>query len=148
MLRIYTLLATFVICSCSASTSDVYLSDAPPLSSLPSKPLSDVSRDVCNPVQSTQAAAEAKTQDSGGYTPLHHAASGGDTEAVQLLLSQPGVDLNAKDKYGSTPLHYAALEGSREVAVLFIQNKVDINVQDQDGYTAKWSKCKHPKSVW
>ena len=45
-----------------------------------------------------------------GDTPLHAAASNGNTEAIQLLRSF-GADVNAKTNDGYTPLHEAALIG-------------------------------------
>ena len=32
----------------------------------------------------------------------------GNTEVVELLLNNPGIDVNAADKWGQTPLYWAA----------------------------------------
>lgn len=43
--------------------------------------------------------------DVRGATPLHRAASKGNTSIVKILLDHPGgVNVNAKDCYGNTPL--------------------------------------------
>jgi hypothetical protein len=78
-------------------------------------------------------------QDNYGYTPLHIAVSHGSIEAVALLLSCGGVDINQTDHGGSTPLdHYTAAntdtlssvvaEGSNEMA---FHNLLDVPTSDK-----------------
>ena len=43
-----------------------------------------------------------------GNTALHWAAANGQTYAVEWLLKQPGVDIDAANHGGGTPLHSAA----------------------------------------
>jgi ankyrin repeat protein len=46
-------------------------------------------------------------------TPLQRiAAFGTKAEAVALLNSNPGLDINATDDWGATALHYAASKGN------------------------------------
>ncbi|GJQ77486.1 hypothetical protein Trydic_g20877 [Trypoxylus dichotomus] len=100
------------------------------------------------------------TGDQLGRTPLHYAASNGNTELVQLLL-ESGADTECKFKYhetrmrksadnywkwnrlfmaltppdiwGRTPLHLAAKAGHVEVVRLLVEKSADVNVDDSKG---------------
>lgn len=49
--------------------------------------------------------ADINIADKRGATPLHRAASKGNTSVVKLLLEYSNqLDLNARDAYGNTPL--------------------------------------------
>ncbi|KAI5479290.1 CDK inhibitor PHO81 [Pseudohyphozyma bogoriensis] len=52
-------------------------------------------------------------------TPLHHAASEGHTESVNVLL-KAGSNVHAKDEFRKTPIHYAAWQGHIDVIVLLL----------------------------
>jgi len=54
------------------------------------------------------------------YTALHWAASSGDTEIVQLLLSAR-CNINATSTDGNTPLHSAALGNNVEIMQALIR---------------------------
>ena len=55
-----------------------------------------------------------------GITPLHVAASRGDTAAAETLIDN-GADVNAKDVIGSTPLFLATLNDHTDTAKLLIE---------------------------
>ncbi len=61
-----------------------------------------------------------------GSQPLHLAASIGDIEAVELLLSAKA-RASAKDGCGATPLHLAALGGHAQVVERLLEHKLDVN---------------------
>ena len=67
-------------------------------------------------------------------TPLHWAAVVGDVEAIKLLFSYRGVDLNAIDKNGNTPLHDVINHDNVEALKLFLAHpEVKLKVFDKDG---------------
>ncbi len=47
-------------------------------------------------------------------TPLHYAAKHHSGKCVDILLSTPGVDIDAQDDHQQTPLHVAASHGSQK----------------------------------
>jgi ankyrin repeat protein len=55
-----------------------------------------------------------------GLTPLHVAASKGDTAAAEMLIDK-GADVNAKDVIGSTPLTLATFNDHTDMAKLLIE---------------------------
>ena len=75
---------------------------------------------------------------SANKTPLHEAASQGDTAIVAALLSHPDVDVNLESGRGRTPLAYALANSSNgdEVARLIIGAK---NFDFQQVVTTNWS---------
>ena len=87
----------------------------------------------------TQAAVNAKDKD--GQTPLHRAASGGNTKKIRQLL-EAGADVNAKDKAGETPLHRAAWHGHTGAVRLLLEAKADVNATENKGKTPlHWAAC-------
>ena len=68
---------------------------------------------------------------------LHIAAHRGDGDLLDLLLAQPGVEVNIKDSERSTPLMWACIFGKENVVRKLLQvDSIDLNYQDQDGDTA------------
>ncbi|PGH01795.1 hypothetical protein AJ80_08962 [Polytolypa hystricis UAMH7299] len=66
-----------------------------------------------------------------GRTALSFAAEEGRLEAVKLLISKDGVDMNRRSRDGRTPLCFAAERGHAEVVkVLAKQDKVDLTASD------------------
>ncbi len=59
------------------------------------------------------------------------------TEIAELLLSQPGVEINGKSSWENAPLIYAARDGKIEIVQLLISKQdIEINVKDRwDGNT-------------
>ena len=72
-----------------------------------------------------------------GKSGLHYAAYRDDGDLLDLLLAQPGVEVNIKDSERSTPLTVACTYWGENVVRRLLQvDSIDLNCQDQDGYTA------------
>uniref|UniRef100_A0A7N2LB40 Uncharacterized protein n=1 Tax=Quercus lobata TaxID=97700 RepID=A0A7N2LB40_QUELO len=69
-----------------------------------------------------------------GCTPLHRAASTGNSEVCELLIEE-GAEVDAVDKAGQTPLMNAVICYDKEVALLLIRHGADVDVEDKEGYT-------------
>uniref|UniRef100_A0A8C1FHI1 Ankyrin repeat domain 52a n=1 Tax=Cyprinus carpio carpio TaxID=630221 RepID=A0A8C1FHI1_CYPCA len=80
------------------------------------------------------AGFDINTPDNFGRTCLHAAASGGNVDCLNLLLSSRA-DLNKKDKFGRTPLHYAAANGRYQCAVVLVGAGAEVNERDRSGCT-------------
>ena len=77
------------------------------------------------------------TRDSDGISGLHIAAGRNYGELLELLLSQPGVDVNITDKYNMTPLMLACNRGHENIVRRLCQvNGIKLNVRDSVGWTA------------
>jgi len=69
-----------------------------------------------------------------GTTILHIAVKNCYTRTVEILLSQPTIDINAVDKNGRTPLHIASNHDDHQMAWLLMSNeRIDLNKTDHDG---------------
>ena len=66
---------------------------------------------------------------------LHYAATGGLLDAIEHLILS-GVSFNAKDKNGVMALCYASENGYYDICELFLQNSVDILMQEVDTMVA------------
>lgn len=66
--------------------------------------------------------ADMNISDKNGFTPLHVAVYKGYFTLVNMICSNPLVNINAKDNYGKTPLHVATLKGFRDIffALVFL----------------------------
>lgn len=83
----------------------------------------------------TRQAEDLNGQDSYGYTALHHAASCGYDNMVELLLSyNAAVDKRAIK--GLSALHCAAYSGHAEVIRLLLSRVNDVNERDYANRTA------------
>jgi len=71
--------------------------------------------------------------DSGGSTPLHHAAAFGTLAAMKFLIAN-GADVNAANDLESTPLHWAVQEPEKMKVLL--DAGADINARTENGRTA------------
>lgn len=65
-----------------------------------------------------------------GWSPLHYAASGPGTAAVQLLLER-GAALNARSPNGTTPLMMAAKYGAIDAARLLLERGADASLRNE-----------------
>ncbi|GAC1374635.1 MAG: hypothetical protein NVSMB40_11830 [Aquirhabdus sp.] len=70
--------------------------------------------------------------DRMGRSPLHYAASTGNTDEVSRLLSD-GINVNAVDDNGWSSLHFAAQANSVEVATQLISMGAEVNAIDSNG---------------
>jgi len=73
--------------------------------------------------------------DTLGYTPLHWAASQGDSSAVRLLL-EAGAEVDKVNSNGETPLHLACQAGSRNCVAVLIDAGADLHRRRPNGYQA------------
>eukprot|EP01032_Pedospumella_encystans_P008063 gene8063-9610_t len=82
--------------------------------------------------------ANAKAVTNMGYSVLHLAAELGHTPILSTLLSESvSIDRFQRTTLGNTALHLAVASGVRKSVVRLLQHsKADIDVPDQDGYTA------------
>jgi ankyrin repeat protein len=69
-----------------------------------------------------------------GSTPLHLAATNGDSGPLKALIAA-GADVNARDKEDNTPLHMAAYAGKSEAARLLLEAGADVNAKSTGGRT-------------
>jgi ankyrin repeat protein len=74
----------------------------------------------------------AAAADSGGSTPLHHAAAIGTPAMIKALLAA-GAPVNAKNRRGASPLHWAIHDETK--VRLLIDAGADINARQADGRT-------------
>lgn len=72
--------------------------------------------------------------DNDGKTPLHDAASAGQTKTA-LALVNAGADINAKDNYDQTPLNLAVAGGYTEIALILLGAGADVGARDDNGST-------------
>ncbi|KAF3934562.1 Ankyrin-1 [Dactylella cylindrospora] len=77
--------------------------------------------------------------DASGRTPIWWAASRGDTDYLQILISH-GADVNFPNKRGLTPLHLACENGHAECVDALLTAGADHGARDGAGYT--------PLAVW
>ncbi|THG19101.1 hypothetical protein TEA_025864 [Camellia sinensis var. sinensis] len=68
--------------------------------------------------------------DEEGWAPFQFAASSGNVEIVEILLSSR-VDVNLKNNGGRTALHYAASKGWLKIAEILLSHGANINLKDK-----------------
>lgn len=71
-----------------------------------------------------------------GNTPLHLAAVNGNTDALCLLLAQPGVDKNKVNRIGNTALHAAIYSKSMAVVQLLLNAGFNCFTLNNSGFDA------------
>ena len=84
-----------------------------------------------------QGGADVNERDGVTMTPLMWAAHRGKAEISELLLQQPGIDIDCTDEDGRSAMHYACLFGRVEVLrmLLATQSEGSMNQPDKGGQT-------------
>ncbi|CAN5164908.1 hypothetical protein BH09DEP1_BH09DEP1_2040 [soil metagenome] len=74
------------------------------------------------------------------WSDLHEAASKGDTESIQKIISSTPLEkrdtiINTRNRKGQTPFWWAMYEGQRKAAQLLLASGASIDAADMRGYT-------------
>ncbi len=85
--------------------------------------------------QLIMAGADINARDVFLWTPLHRSAYENRKSVVDLLLSTPGVHINAQDDHGATALHHAAAMGYAEVVLSLLRQGALPDIPDMEGRT-------------
>ncbi len=83
-------------------------------------------------------ATNAAPMADSDWTHLHHVAYYGHYESLQILIAtaqQWNINLRSKSSQGGTPLHLAAMQGHLQCVQLLLDNKADINAQNDNNDT-------------
>lgn len=73
--------------------------------------------------------------DKAGCTALHWACHAGHVECARILLSIPGVHIDAQNKLGDTPLHSSAWKGHADVTRMLLASGADKSLKNREGRT-------------
>jgi ankyrin repeat protein len=89
-----------------------------------------------------KAGASITAKHEDGWSPLHFAASRGNTDICKLLMEEYAKAggstrklINAKNNAGKTPLHYAATNIDTRTCELLLENGAEITARDKFGDT-------------
>uniref|UniRef100_A0A8C6LTQ3 Osteoclast-stimulating factor 1 n=1 Tax=Nothobranchius furzeri TaxID=105023 RepID=A0A8C6LTQ3_NOTFU len=74
--------------------------------------------------------------DKAGNTALYWACHGGHKDVVELLLSQPSVEVNQQNKLGDTPLHAAAWKGYSDIVELLLNKNARTDIRNNENKLA------------
>lgn len=88
--------------------------------------------------------ANVNTQNSRGYTALHHAAFANKAGSIYSLVNA-GADVGAVDNVGWSALHDAAAEGASEAVTALLLRGADANLRDHEGCSALHLAAKYGK---
>ena len=93
------------------------------------------------------AGASVRSVTKLGFTPLHTACIAGcSTSAVEALLRESKMDVNAPDNENGTPLHWAALNGRVEIVELLLAAGANTDAISRRGTPADWVPIRrHPE---
>src|SRR5690348_145035 len=80
------------------------------------------------------AGSSANVKDKSGWTPLHWAVVGDNTNTVKILL-EAGANIDAKDNWGGTPLHLAANNNCAETVQALLLAGANLEAKDIHGRT-------------
>jgi ankyrin repeat protein len=113
---------------------------------------SSVSREVAIMQELIRGGGDVNKADVYGWTPLHHAAYGGNEEMVKFLVGA-GADINIVIycqgyRGGYTPLHSAMSTGHIEVAGDLVRLGADATAKDDEGKTMFEVACTEQERDW
>uniref|UniRef100_A0A3Q1IX86 Osteoclast-stimulating factor 1 n=1 Tax=Anabas testudineus TaxID=64144 RepID=A0A3Q1IX86_ANATE len=74
--------------------------------------------------------------DKAGNTALYWGCHGGHKDVVELLLSQPNVEVNQQNKLGDTPLHAAAWKGYSDIVEMLLNKNARIDIKNNENKLA------------
>lgn len=80
--------------------------------------------------------ADVNFPNETGRTPLSIAASKGNKEGLEILLTQPKTEINQADETNKTPLMYAAEADQIQCVKLLLAHKLLLETKDTEGRTA------------
>lgn len=89
------------------------------------------SLDVVEFVVEQQLCVDVK--DANGQSPLHIAASHGNTKTVEFFIKEGNPHINVEDIARKTPLHLASTNGHDKVVELLVKNHANISAKDHLG---------------
>ncbi|XP_065842261.1 26S proteasome non-ATPase regulatory subunit 10-like [Oscarella lobularis] len=89
---------------------------------------------------SSSAVAMVNEQNEAGQTSLHYAASKGNCNIAEKLISH-GADTNVRDRHKATPLHRAASRGHAKLVEILLEHKSHVNATDSNGDTPLHLAC-------
>jgi ankyrin repeat protein len=70
-----------------------------------------------------------------GFNMLHHAASGGNVECIELVLANTPIDVNSKDDYGDMPIIFT-INDSLMASNLLVERGANLFLKYNDGHRA------------
>lgn len=74
--------------------------------------------------------------DKAGNTALYWASHGGHKDVVELLLGQPGVEVNQQNKLGDTALHAAAWKGHSDIVEMLLKKNPRMDLRNNENKLA------------
>ena len=92
-----------------------------------------------------RAGASVEARDKHGFTPLGHAASDGNLEAVEFLIKS-GANVNRRSAAGS-PLHSACAWGQLKIVKVLLAHGANPSALDKNGRTPLYFTKIKPKRV-
>jgi hypothetical protein len=91
------------------------------------------SGDVPSVQEALDNGADMFADDEDGMNAIHHAAAGGHTEVISLLVARDASALSTTATDGSNALHLASYYGSQEAVELLLELNSCVNAQDAEG---------------
>lgn len=82
-----------------------------------------------------ESKADVNIADGRYATPLHRAASKGNTKIVELLLTISELIVDPRDSYGNTPLHLACEEDRQREARLLVEHGASLDLRNAEKKT-------------